>query len=78
MFSIPRYLVGFEGLLMALVEEPELVRGLVELSVEINLEMAREVARRGADFVFTGDDYASTERPFMSPAIVPRVLLPGR
>lgn len=66
-FSIPRYLLGFERLMMAFAEEPELVRGLVSLSVEINIEMAREVARRGADFVFTGDDYASTERPFISP-----------
>jgi uroporphyrinogen decarboxylase len=66
-FSIPRYLLGFERLMMALVEDPELVRGLVELSVEKNIAMAHEVARRGADFIFTGDDYASTERPFMSP-----------
>jgi uroporphyrinogen decarboxylase len=66
-FSIPRYLLGFERLMMALVDEPELVRGLVELSVEKNIAMAHEVARRGADFIFTGDDYASTERPFMSP-----------
>ncbi len=67
-FSIPRYLCGFEGILMALIEEPELVRGLVELSVETNIEMAKEVARRGGDFVFTGDDYSAAERPFMSPA----------
>ena len=76
-FSIPRYLAGFEGLLMAVVEEPELVRGLVDLSVEVNLEMAREVARRGADFVFTGDDYASTERPFMSPKAFRELFYPG-
>lgn len=76
-FSIPRYLAGFEGLLMATVEEPELVRGLVDLSVEINLEMAKEVARCGADFVFTGDDYASTERPFMSPASFRELFYPG-
>jgi len=66
-FSIPRYLFGFENLMMGFVQEPELVRRLVELSVQMNLEMAQEVARRGADFIFTGDDYASTERPFMSP-----------
>jgi len=66
-FSIPRYLAGFETLMVALMEEPDLVRGLVELSVEMNLAMAKEVARCGADFVFTGDDYAATERPFMSP-----------
>jgi uroporphyrinogen decarboxylase len=66
-FSIPRNLCGYEGILMAMAMEPELVRKLVELSVDVNIEMAREVARRGADFVFTGDDYASSERPLMSP-----------
>ncbi len=76
-FSIPRYLAGFENLLMALVEEPELVRGLVKLSVEMNLAMARQCARYGADFVFTGDDYASTERPFMSPKAFREFFYPG-
>ncbi len=68
-FSLPRYLMGFENVLMALATDPALVHGLVELSVDANLEMAREVARRGVDFVFTGDDYAATEGPFMSPAM---------
>ena len=75
--SIPRYLVGFERLMMAFAEEPELVLGLVNLSVDVNLEMAQEVARRGADFVFTGDDYASTAGPFMSPAMFREFLNPG-
>lgn len=65
--SVPRNLMGFEGLMAAFGEAPELVRGLVDLSVRANLELAREAAQRGADFVFTGDDYASTERPFVSP-----------
>ena len=68
-FSIPRNLCGYEGILMALAAEPELVRNLVELSVEVNIAMAGEVARRGADFVFTGDDFASGDRPLMSPGM---------
>ena len=76
-FSIPRYLAGFENLMMAFVEEPDLVRGLVDLSAEINIEMAKECAKRGADFVFTGDDYAATERPFISPKAFEEFLLPG-
>ena len=68
-FSIPRNLMGMENLLMAFVAEPELIKGLVELSVEINIEMAKEVAKRGVDFVFTGDDYAATEGPMVSPAM---------
>ena len=76
-FSIPRYLAGFENLLMGLVEEPDLVRGLIDLSVEVNLTMARECARSGADFIFTGDDYASAERPFMSPKAFREFFYPG-
>jgi len=76
-FSIPRNLAGYEGILMALAAEPELVRGLVDLSVELNIEMAKEVARCGADFVFTGDDYASTERPLMSPKSFREIFFPG-
>jgi len=76
-FSIPRYLAGFENLLIATVEKPQLVRGLVELSVEINLAMARHVARLGADFVFTGDDYAAAERPFVSPQCFRELFYPG-
>jgi uroporphyrinogen decarboxylase len=74
--SIPRNLMGFENLMAAFGEEPDLVRGLVELSVKTNLELAREAARRGADFVFTGDDYASTEGPFISPRMFREMLAP--
>ncbi len=76
-FSIPRYLAGYEGLLVAIAQEPELVRGLVDLSVQINIEMAQEVARCGADFVFTGDDYASAEAPLMSPKSFRELFYPG-
>jgi len=76
-FSIPRALMGFEELLIAVAEDPELVRELVDLSVAVNLEMAKEVAKRGADFVFTGDDYASAERPLLSPAAFRELMYPG-
>ena len=76
-FSIPRYLAGFDTLMMAFAGEPELVAGLVDISVETNLAMAEEVAKRGADFVFTGDDYASAEAPFVSPTMFREYLYPG-
>jgi len=76
-FSIPRYLAGFETLMMAFAGEPELIHGLVELSVNANIEMAKEVARRGVDFVFTGDDYASASGPFVSPGMFREYLYPG-
>jgi len=62
---------------VAFYDCPALVEGLVEMSVRVNLEMAKEVAARGADFVFTGDDYCSSKQPFMSPALFRQYLNPG-
>ncbi|HBY96982.1 MAG TPA: hypothetical protein DEP84_24050 [Chloroflexi bacterium] len=76
-FSLPRYLTDMETILVSFVTEPELVRGLVELSVDINLKMAKEVAARGADFVWTGDDYAHKRGPMMSPRHFREFLYPG-
>jgi uroporphyrinogen decarboxylase len=76
-FSLPRYLLGFTETMEAFYDCPALIEGLVELSVSVNLEMAKEVARRGADFVFTGDDYCSARQPFMSPAMFRKYLYPG-
>ena len=58
-FSLPRYLMGMENLLMAIAAEPELVTALVDMSVDINLKLAKEVRARGVEIVYTGDDYAS-------------------
>ncbi len=66
-FSLPRYLMGMQNLLMAIVTQPELVRALVEMSVTVNLELAKEVVACGAKIVYTGDDYAYNKGPLMSP-----------
>ncbi len=76
-FSIPRYLMGFTELMLAFVDCPELVEGLVELSVDVNLKMAKHVADLDADFVFTGDDYCSSRQPFISPDWFAKYLNPG-
>ncbi|MHC1783558.1 MAG: uroporphyrinogen decarboxylase family protein [Anaerolineaceae bacterium] len=66
-FSLPHYLMGMQDLLMAIVTQPELVKGLVEMSVTVNLELAREIVARGVKIVYTGDDYAYNKGPLMSP-----------
>ena len=76
-FSIPRYLMGYENLLMAIAADPSLVSALVELSVDINLAMAKEVAERGVKVVYTGDDYAGDTGPLMSPAHFAALFAPG-
>jgi uroporphyrinogen decarboxylase len=76
-FSIPRYLLGYENLLMAIAAEPELVSALVTMSVDVNLAMAREVAARGVQIVYTGDDFAGDTGPLMSPAHFRALFYPG-
>jgi uroporphyrinogen decarboxylase len=76
-FSLPRYLMGMQNLLMAIVAEPELVKALVEMSVNINLELAKEIAARGAKIVYTGDDYAYNKGPLMSPKHFREFFYPG-
>jgi uroporphyrinogen decarboxylase len=76
-FSLPRYLMGMENLLMAIIAEPELVRGLVEMSVSINLELAKEVVARGVKIVYTGDDYAYNKTTLMSPVHFREFFYPG-
>lgn len=76
-FSLPRYLMGMQDLLMAIVTEPELVKALVEMSVTINLELAKEVVSRGAKIVYTGDDYAYNKGPLMSPKHFREFFYPG-
>jgi uroporphyrinogen decarboxylase len=76
-FSLPRYWMGMENLLMAIAADPELVTALVDLSVKLNLEMAREIVARGVKIVYTGDDYASNRGPLMSPKHFRKLFYPG-
>lgn len=76
-FSLPRYWLGYENLLMAIAAEPELVTALVDLSVKVNLEMAKEIAARGVKIVYTGDDYAGNLGPLMSPKHFRKLFYPG-
>lgn len=76
-FTLPRYLMGMQDLLMAIVTEPELVEALIDLSVTINLELAKEVAARGVRIVYTGDDYAYNKGPLMSPKHFHELFYPG-
>ncbi len=76
-FSLPRNLMGFDHFLMTLAAEPELAQKVIDMSVDLNIEYAKECARHGADFVMTGDDYASTIGPLMSPKTFRELLAPG-
>lgn len=76
-FSLPRYLMGMQDLLMAIATEPELVQALVEMSVEINLALAEEIVARGVKIIYTGDDFAYNRGPLMSPKHFRQLFYPG-
>ena len=76
-FSIPSRLMPFEYFMMLLIDKPETVRALVDISVEINLKMAAEAVKRGIRIIYTGDDYAYKTGPMISPSQFRDVFYPG-
>ncbi len=66
-FSIPSRLMPFDTFLMKMMEDVETVKTLIRMSVDVNLEMAKEAAKRGIKMVYTGDDFAYNSGPIMSP-----------
>jgi uroporphyrinogen decarboxylase len=74
--SVPLRLMGFQELLMAFWDAPKLVMGLVDLSVSINLELAKEAVKRGVKIVYTGDNYAYNSGPLIAPENFKKFLYP--
>jgi uroporphyrinogen decarboxylase len=76
-FSIPSRLMPFDQFMMLLMDEPETVKALIDISVETNLAMAEEAVKRGIQIVYTGDDYAYNSGPMISPLLFREIFYPG-
>lgn len=76
-FSIPSRLMVFDDFLMSTVDNPKLIEGLVELSVEVNLQLAKEAVKHGVKVIYTGDDYAYNSGPMISPRTFKKLFFPG-
>jgi uroporphyrinogen decarboxylase len=76
-FSTPRDLRGYSAFLMDTLLEPEMVRELVGISIQHNVAVACEAIRLGADAVVSGDDYADSKGPLVSPAVFAELFLPA-
>lgn len=76
-FSIPSRLMPFDHFMMLLMDEPETVKALIDISVETNLAMAEEAVKRGIQIVYTGDDYAYNSGPMISPLLFREIFYPG-
>jgi uroporphyrinogen decarboxylase len=76
-FNYPYYLRGMEEFLIDLVSNKDLVKRLVDISVEHNIAIAKKAIKMGADFILLGDDYGMTTGPIFSPRTFEELLLPG-
>jgi uroporphyrinogen decarboxylase len=76
-FNYPYYLRGMEEFLIDLVSNRDLVKRLVDISVEHNIAIAKKALKMGADFILLGDDYGMTTGPIFSPRTFEELLLPG-
>lgn len=76
-FNYPYYLRGMENLFIDMYEAPELVRRLVDISVEHNIAIAERAIDLGADFILLGDDYGASNQLLVSPAMFREFFLPG-
>ena len=75
-FSIPSRLMGFQDFLLATVEDPGLVEGIIALCVDVNLELADEAVKRGVKIIYTGDDFAHKLGPMLSPVDFEKLFYP--
>lgn len=76
-FSYPSYLRGMDNLLIDLIECPDLVRRLIEISVDHTTTLIKKAWKIGADLFVFGDDYAGNTGPLMSPLHFAQFFLPG-
>jgi len=76
-FSIPSRMMPFDHFMMLLMDEPETVSALIDMSVDINLQLAEEAVKRGIKIIYTGDDYAYNSGPMVSPSQFEELFYPG-
>ena len=75
-WSLPSRMMSFEDFIINIIEEPEFIADLVRMTVDAQIPLAEEAAKRGVQFVFTGDDVAYNSGPMISPDIFREIFFP--
>ncbi len=68
---------GFEHGLMQYLDNPETVKAAIRFEVAVANALDRHFIRPGQDAVGWGQDFSSTQGPFISPAMFREFVLPG-
>ena len=70
------YLMHIQELLMKFLIEPDLVHRVMDMVLDVNIRIARNAVRAGADIITLGDDYADNKGPMFSPDIFKEFIAP--
>ena len=76
-FNYSYYLTSMQDMMENLIEEPELIHRIVDLSIEHNMKLAEIALDIGADGILTGDDYGSKTSLLVSKHHFDEFFLPG-
>ncbi len=76
-FFNPAFLRGMAQFLMDMIENPDLVHQLIELTLAHDIRAMQRVVQAGVDVIIFGDDYADKNSPLMSPRHFKEFILPG-
>ncbi len=76
-FFNPAFLRGTTQFLMDMIDNPDLVHELVELTLSHDIRAMQRVVAAGVDVVVFGDDYADKNSTLMSPRHFREFILPG-
>jgi uroporphyrinogen decarboxylase len=76
-FFNPAFLRGMEQFLVDMIENPNMVHELIEVTLSHDIRATQRVIQAGVDVVIFGDDYADKNSPLMSPRHFKEFILPG-
>ena len=75
-FETAWYLTGLEKMLVDILIEPDYLHPLLDRVMHINIEVGRNLIRRGADVLWCGDDFGSQDDLIMDPTTWRRLFKP--
>ena len=75
-WSLPSRMMPFEYFLEQIIEDPEFIVDLVRMTVDAQILLAEQAAKRGVQFVQTGDDIAYKHGPMISPVMFREMFFP--
>ncbi len=76
-FFNPAFLRGTTNFLMDMIDHPDLVHELIEVTLSHDIRAMQRMVQAGVDVVIFGDDYADKNSTLMSPRHFKAFILPG-